>query len=86
MRHRARRGTSLWGSQGYEGEEDEGAASIEAIASYGTRFAICDLRACHLQEALPSPPVLTPCDDRMLPSQAQGQARLVLVKFVERAY
>ena len=48
LRHRARRGASLWGSRGYEGEEDEGAASIETIASYGTRSVVCDLRACYL--------------------------------------
>ena len=39
---------------------------IWTIASYGTRFVVCDIRACHLQEALPSPSVLTPCDYRML--------------------
>ena len=45
LRYRARRGTSLCGSRGYEGEEDDGAASIETIAPYGTRFVVCDLRA-----------------------------------------
>ena len=53
LRHRARRGASLCGSRGYEGEEDEGAASIETIASYGTRFAVCDLRACYLLGGTP---------------------------------
>ncbi len=73
------------GSRGYEGEEDEGAVSIEAIASYGTRFVVCDIRACRLQEALPSPSVLMPCDDRMLQSQVKRQAQLVLGEPVERS-
>ena len=38
----------------------------ETIVSYGTRFVVCDIRTCRLQEALPSPSVLTPCDYRML--------------------
>ncbi len=40
--------------------------ACETIVSYGTRFVVCDIRACHLQEALPAPSVLTPCDYRML--------------------
>ncbi len=44
---------------------------LETIASYGTRFVVCDIRARHLQEALPSPSVLTPCDYRMLQSPAK---------------
>ena len=46
----ALRGASLCGSRGYEGEEDDGAVSIETISSYGTRFVVCDLRACHLRD------------------------------------
>ena len=43
----------------------------ETIVSYGTRFVVCNIRACRLQEALPSPSVLMPCDYRMLQSQAK---------------
>ena len=39
----------------------------------------------HLQEALPSPSVLTPCDYRMLQSQAKRQARLVILETVQRS-
>ena len=45
------------------------------MASYGTRFVVCDIRACHLHEP-PFLSVLTPCDDRMLQSQVKGQAVL----------
>ena len=62
-----------------------GRVTYETIASYGTRFVVCDLRACRLQEALPSPSVLTPCDDRMLQSQVKRQAQLVLGEPVERS-
>ena len=33
--------------------------ACETIVSYGTRFVVCDIRACHLQEALPAPSVLS---------------------------
>ena len=55
---------------------------IWTIASYGTRFVVCDIRACHLQEALPAPSVLTPCDYRMLQSPAKRQVQLVILETV----
>ena len=58
---------------------------LVTIASYGTRFVVCDIRACRLQEALPSPSFLTPCDYRMLQSQAKQQALLVILETVQRS-
>ena len=57
----------------------------ETVASYGTRFVVCDIRACRLQEALPSSSVLTPCDYRMLQSQAKCQTQLVFFETVQRS-
>ena len=56
----------------------------ETVASHGTRFVVCDIRACRLQEALPSSSVLMPCDYRMLQSQAK-QAQFVFFEIVQRS-
>ena len=56
----------------------------ETVASHGTRFVVCDIRACRLQEALPLSSFLTPCDYRMLQSQAR-QAVLVFFETVQRS-
>ena len=46
----------------------------ETVASHGTRFVVCDIRTCCLQEALPSSSALTPCDYRMLQRSQKGES------------